>query len=256
VDQQRLNSDSRPPAPFSLEAGSVESDHAKAKKSWSPIGLRRHHEFVAKISRFFREKRINDFVRTFKPTRSTRILDVGGLPRFWQSAANMEAQMTIINLQPLPVYEAAFLTANQTFVQADGTKLPWPDKHFDIVFSNSVIEHLGTWENQIAFARECQRVGKSWWVQTPAREFPVEPHYAAPFLHWFPKAVQKKLLRRFSLWGWLARPKPEAIDASLAELRLLKSKEVTHLFPDSQIRTERLFGLPKSYIACKLQPAT
>ena len=79
----------------------------------------------------------------------------------------------------------------------------------------------------------------------------MEPHYVALFLHWFPKPVQKKLLRRFSLWGWLARPRAEALDASLAELRLLKAKEFKSLFSGSRIKTERLFGLPKSYIAVR-----
>jgi len=70
--------------------------------------------------------------------------------------------------------------------------------------------------------------------------------------HAFPQRVQKKLLRYFSLWGWLARPSPDALDASLAELRLLRSREFKRLFPDSQIKIERLFGLPKSYVAFKL----
>jgi SAM-dependent methyltransferase len=247
ADRIRPKPETRPPAPFSLEAATVDTDQTAP---WSPVGLRRHHEIVARISRIFRRKRTNAFFGVFKPTRQTRILDVGGLPRFW-SAVRTDAKITIINLQPLPAHEAAFLTPNQTFALADGTKLPWEDQSFDVVFSNSVIEHVGTWENQIAFARECQRVGKSWWVQTPAREFPVEPHYVAPFMHWLPKAVQKKLLRRFSLWGWLARPSAEAIDASLAELRLLKAEEFKALFPDSRIQTERLCGLPKSYVAFK-----
>jgi hypothetical protein len=212
--------------------------------------LRRHHEIIAHISGHFRQKRMRAFLDVFNPTRQTRILDVGGLPRFW-SGIPVESHITIINLQPLPPHEADFLTPNQTFALADGTQLPWKDQSFDVVVSNSVIEHLGTWERQIAFANECQRVGKTWWVQTPAREFPVEPHYAALFLHWLPKPAQKKLVRRCSLWGWLARPSPAAIDASLAELRLLKLKEFRTLFPGRQIKIERLFGLPKSYIAFK-----
>ena len=239
-----------PPAPFSLKAASLEPSGAAAPAPWSPAGLRRHHEFVARFSLIFRRKRREAFLRCFTPTRRTRILDVGGLPRFWHGA-RLEAQMTLVNLQALPPHEAAFLTPNQAFLEANGTRLPWDDRFFDIVFSNSVIEHLGTWENQIAFARECQRVGKAWWIQTPAREFPLEPHYGALFLHWLPKPARKKLLRRFSLWGWLARPREAALDASLAELRLLNSREFRSLFPGSRIKTERLVGLPKSYIAFK-----
>lgn len=237
-------------APFSINAATVATEQA-GRLPWSPRGLRRHHEIIARVSRIFRQRRTAEFLRRFRPTKQTRILDVGGLPRFWRGVP-MEAEVTIINLGPLAPHESEFLTANQAFVQADATKLPWGEQFFDIVFSNSVIEHLGSWEKQADFARECQRVGKSWWIQTPAREFPVEPHYGAPFMHWLPKRVQKRLLRHFSLWGWLARPGPEALDASLAELRLLKAREFKSLFPDSEIKTERLLGLPKSYVALKL----
>jgi len=240
-----------PPAPFSLKAATVGGGQGGRQLPWSPVGLRKHHEIIARISRIFRQRRTAEFLRRFKPLEQTRILDVGGLPRFWRDVP-MKAHVTIINLSPLASHEADFLTANQTFVQADATKLPWADRSFDVVFSNSVIEHLGSWEKQMAFARECQRVGRSWWIQTPAREFPIEPHYAAPFLHWFSKPVQKKLLRRFSLWGWLARPCDAALDASLAELRLLKRSEFKILFPDCEIKTERLLGLRKSYVAFKL----
>jgi hypothetical protein len=54
------------------------------------------------------------------------------------------------------------------------------DQEYDIAFSNSVIEHVGDWERQAAFASEIRRVGKNLWIQTPAKECPIEPHYLAP----------------------------------------------------------------------------
>jgi len=243
-----------PYAPFSLNPKSVESEAAEsARTPWSPTGLRRHFEILARISAHFRHKRIATFLRLFKPTLQTHVLDVGGLPRLWSETA-VPAQLTILNLQPLPEHEARFLAPNQKFVQGDGTHLPWQDKSFDIVYSNSVIEHLGTWENQMAFAGECRRVGAGYWIQTPAREFPVEPHFVTLFLHWFSPAARKRLLRHFSLWGWLARPQPEAVAAAVAEVRLLTLKEFRRLFPDGQIIVERWLGLPKSYIAYRLPP--
>ena len=241
-----------PYAPFSLNPISVQPEAVELSRTpWSPTGLRRHFEILARVSAHFRRRRIATFLRLFQPTARTRILDVGGLPRLWSENA-VPAQLTILNLLPLPEHEGRFLTANQKFVQGDGTHLPWPDKSFDVVYSNSVIEHLGTWENQTAFARECRRAGAGYWIQTPAREFPVEPHFVTLFLHWLPPAARKRLLRYFSLWGWLARPKPEAVDAAVAEVRLLRLKEFKRLFPDSRILVERWLGLPKSYIAYKL----
>jgi hypothetical protein len=205
----------------------------------------------AKLSPYFRRRRFRHFLDTVSPTQSMRILDVGGLPRAWQGVP-IQSQMTIINIEPINEYEILFLQPNQTTVVGDGTRLPFDDQSFDLVYSNSVIEHLGTWEKQQAFAAEARRVGRGYWIQTPAREFPVEPHYFGPFVHWFSKPVQKCLLRNCTLWGLLGRPTEDILDAVLAELRLLSYGEYRQLFPGGVIWVERLLGLPKSYTAYAL----
>jgi hypothetical protein len=182
-----------------------------------------------------------------------RILDVGGLPRAWMGVP-IESEITILNITPLDDFEGSFLQPNHVAVTGDGTRLPYPDQSFDIVFSNSVIEHLGTWEKQQAFAVEACRVGKRYWIQTPAKEFPLEPHYFGPFVHWFSKPIQKRLLRNFTLWGLLGRPSEETLDQVLAELRLLNGKEFRDLFDNPQMWVERVLGLPKSYTAYVTRP--
>jgi hypothetical protein len=92
-------------------------------------------------------------MEVFKPDKHTRILEVGGLPRFWMEVP-IPAQITLLNIHALDDYEASFMTPNQKSVIGDGTKLPYDDQEFDIVFSNSVIEHVGTERNQILFAQE------------------------------------------------------------------------------------------------------
>ena len=54
------------------------------------------------------------------------------------------------------------------------------DGAFDVVFSNSVIEHVETYENQRRMAAEIRRVGRRYFVQTPNRHFPLEPHFLVP----------------------------------------------------------------------------
>ena len=159
----------------------------------------------AKLSPAFRLKRMRRFLEWFHPDKETRILDLGGLPRFW-TGVPIEAQITLLNLEPLDDYDRSFMTPRQEAVTGDGTRLDYADEEFDIVFSNSVIEHLGSLDRQAAFASEARRVGKSYWIQTPAKEFIMEPHYVTPFIHWFSKHAQKRLLRNFSLYGWLERP--------------------------------------------------
>ena len=124
------------------------------------------------------------------------------------------------------------------------------NNEYDVVFSNSVIEHVGNWSDQEAFAREVRRVGKDLWVQTPARECPVEPHYLAPFMHWLPRKVQKRFIRWFSLYGLVQRPSAAEIEEMVESIRLLTKTEMQTLFPDCEVLTEQMFGVfPKSYIA-------
>ena len=71
------------------------------------------------------------------------------------------------------------------------------------------------------------------------------------FIHWLPRAWQRRLVRWCTGWGWLSRPSPERIEALLDELRLLDGQEMQALFPDCEIRRERVLGLTKSYVAVR-----
>lgn len=183
-----------------------------------------------------------------RPCSSESILDVGGTANFWAESA-FNDRVTLLNTEP-----SRFGAAKQNSIQmiGDGCALPFPDQSFDIVFSNSTIEHVGTWERQVRFASESRRVGRSIWVQTPAREFFIEPHLIAPFIHWLPRNGQRRLIRRFTIRGWLDRPDPAAIEHFLDEVRLISFSEMRRLFPDCVILKERFLGLCKSYIAMRI----
>src|SRR5436305_9486326 len=93
-----------------------------------------------------------------------------------------------------------------SWVAGDGRALPFRDGAFDVVFSNSVIEHVGDAASQRRFAREVARVGRAYWVQTPNRWFPVEQHLLTPLVHWLPKQWQRRLVPRFTVWSAFVRP--------------------------------------------------
>jgi SAM-dependent methyltransferase len=207
------------------------------------------HSVYGLFLRPFRRRRMQAFERSFRPTESTTILDVGGTPFNWE-LAGVRSRLTLLNLSPPEGVES--LPANYRFVLGSGTQLGFGEGAFDVVFSNSVIEHLASWERQRAFAREVRRVARGLWVQTPARGFPIEPHLMTPFLHYLPAAWQRRLLRNFSLWGLVARPSPQAVDDFLRETRPLGYQEMRELFPDCEIRRERFLGLTKSYVAVRL----
>jgi len=202
------------------------------------------------LLRHFRSRRMRRFARTFVITNETRILDVGGTPFNW-AFLQSQPQVTIVNLP----YSCAPWEERFTCVFGDGRRLPFADQSFDIVFSNSVIEHVGDWESQRKFATEIARVGRAYWVQTPNRGFPVEPHMMTPFLHYLPRAWQNRIARRFTVWALIERPSADRwkfyIDHYLRDIRLLDAGEMQRLFPEAEIVRERLGGVTKALIAVR-----
>ena len=189
------------------------------------------------------------FLRRMRPSAETRILDVGGYPWNWVDGT-VDAQITILNVHSVDM-PPELINRGVSFVVGDGCRLEYEDQAFDIVFSNSVIEHLGTWDRQLAFAAEMRRVGKALWIQTPARSFFLEPHLLTPFIHYLPTSVQKRLLRHFTIWGLMTKPTPQQIEAFFNETRLINGSEMRRLFPDCEILRERFAGLTKSFIAIR-----
>ena len=189
------------------------------------------------------------FLLRMRPTAETRILDVGGYPGNWDDP-KVDADITLLNIHPIDLSSRPS-NYRMNAVVGDGCHLPYEDGAFDIVFSNSVIEHVGGWDRQMAFAAEMMRVGRALWIQTPARSFFVEPHLLTPFIHYFPRSIQRRLLRRFTIWGMITKPTPEQVETFLNEVRLLTEDEMNELFPDCQVLHERIAGLTKSFIAIR-----
>ena len=120
------------------------------------------------------------------------------------------------------------------------------------MFSNSVIEHVGSREKQTLFAREIARVGRRYWVQTPAYEFFIEPHYIAPFIHWLSDDYKRRLARYFTPWGLITKPTARQIQERIEEIRLLTEGDMKALFPASKIHYEGFLGMCKSYSAYRV----
>lgn len=206
--------------------------------------------FIQSLQRRFRARRMERLRELMGITAATRILDVGGMRGNWD-LLEVQPQVVFLNL-PRGIEERP--TPGE-WVFGDGCRLPFQDQSFDLVFSNSVIEHVGSEEAQIAFAREAARVGSAYFVQTPNRWFPVEHHLWTPFLHWLPRSWQRSLVHRCTVWEWLARPRPDQreyyLEHYLNDIRLLDAKTLRRLFPDARIVRERFLGWTKSLIALR-----
>src|SRR5579884_2043117 len=200
--------------------------------------------------RRFRTARMRRFVREFGIRADTRVLDIGGTTYNW-ALVPVRPRLTLLNMPR--ALEA--ITDGINWVAADGCALPFGDASFDVVFSNSVIEHLRTFERQQAFAAEVARVGKRYCVQTPNRWFPLEHHLLTPCIHYFPKRWQAPLVRRWTVWATLTGIQGERkrfyIEDYLADVRLLGRAELQALFPGASITPERFLGMTKSLMAVR-----
>jgi hypothetical protein len=207
------------------------------------------HRLYALFLPRFRRSRAQLFRSLLWPTSATRILDVGGYHTFWEQW-ECPGKVICANLD-VPAAGAP-PGGRFGYVRADGRRLPFADGSFDIAFSNSVIEHVGAWADQQAFAGELRRVARRVFVQTPNRWFFVEPHLLTPFIHYLPRRAQRRLLRYGTVWGWVTRPCHGQVEAFLNSTRLVTLTELKRLFPDCRIVRERFLGVfTKSFIAVR-----
>jgi hypothetical protein len=202
------------------------------------------------LSQYFRRQRMARFAREFALTPRSRILDVGGVPDYWRLLPN-PPRVVLLNMPRT----RAELSGAESWVAGDGRALPFRDASFDIVFSNSVIEHVGDAASQQRFASEIARVGRAYWVQTPNRLFPIESHLLTPVIHWLPRSWQRAIVPRGTVWGALARVSPDRrkfyLEHYLTDIRLLAFRDLRALFPHARIIRERVCGLTKSLVAVK-----
>ena len=204
-----------------------------------------HRFYTRHIAPRFRGQRMALFSTLFPVEQTTSIVDLGGAPGTWALIA-AEPRVTMIN-----IWGRSFTEGRFTYRIGDACQLDLPDDSFDIAFSNSVIEHVGDYARQEAFAREVRRLAPRYFVQTPYHYFPVEPHFMCLGIQFLPKPLFKALLRRFSLWGLTVKPSPDEIASSVDEIRLLTVREMRALFPDARIVKERIGPFTKSLIAVR-----
>lgn len=179
--------------------------------------------------------------------RPITILDVGGRRDYWDNVGfSGIRQIVLLNIDPTDLGRAT--AREDLFVDrvGDARKLEGiSDGSFDFYHSNSVIEHVGSWDDMNCMAEEACRVAGSGWLQTPAWEFPIEPHFRLPFIHWLATPARARLLFFSSAY----RKENRGVRRKHAErINLLSKPEVEFLFPTCQITAERFMLLTKSYI--------
>jgi hypothetical protein len=193
-----------------------------------------------------RALRAKTFVERLNIRAGLKVIDLGGSPAIWQHVT-APLDITLVNL----TYEQlTSLTSSRaehhkfTNVVGDACDVKFASNSFDLVFSNSVIEHVGDRDKRAAFAREVRRLAPRYWVQTPAKSFPLEAHSGMPFWWYYPPHMRANYIKQWKadmpLWA-------EMVETTA----LVEKRELLSLFPEATIFAERYFGLTKSYTAYK-----
>lgn len=174
-----------------------------------------------KLAAYQRRRMYERFLRDVAIRNDDSLLDVGVTSdRSYEASNYVEAWYPYKDrITALGIDDASFLEQQypgMKFVQASGLDMPFEDCSFDVVHSSAVIEHVGSYENQIKFTRECARLArKAVFLTTPNRWFPVEFHTVLPLLHWLPKTWFRAVLRAMGMRFF----------ASEENLNLLTSRE-------------------------------
>jgi hypothetical protein len=190
-----------------------------------------------------RARRMQQFVRRFPDLAEMQIVDLGGTPRFWRAAPLRPARLTIVNLMPEP--------ADESWIDSRVGDATEPlDQHFDLVFSNSLIEHLPG-QRRHRFAEIVENAAPRHWIQTPNRHFPIEPHWLFPGAQYLPRSARRRLAYSWPASNFGEMPE-EMLESEVQNIDLLTASSLAALFPDSEIWRERFGPLTKSLVALKL----
>lgn len=217
--------------------------------------------YISKLRNEFRKERGRLF-KEFYIDRKTKILDLGGGNgehikglvdrKYWENIIVADIDKRLL--------EKAKASGLRIYQLNESDRMPFKDKSFDIVFCNSVLEHITvakeniwnykdgkkffeeSFKRQTRFANEIRRIGKKYFIQTPNRFFPIESHTWFPYLQFFSRNIQIRLIRLLNKF-WLKKTQPD--------WNLLSGKELRALFPNAQIYKERVIGIVKSFMIIK-----
>ncbi|MBS0588008.1 MAG: methyltransferase domain-containing protein [Proteobacteria bacterium] len=191
-----------------------------------------------RVMKSSRQNKLNQFYARY---RGGPVLDAGVSGRsrveneniFLHSFKGDRSLYTALGVEDLT--ELSNIYIKSRFITYNGKLFPFRDNEFEWVFSNAVIEHVGTYDDQLQFLNEMMRVGKNVFFTTPNRWFPIESHTNAFFLHWLPSEI---------FFKWSARYKPywTKDNLNLLDYQLLVSLLADSNAKEYEIIPNRLLG--------------
>jgi hypothetical protein len=192
--------------------------------------------------------------------RPLRIIDLGGSAQMWARwgvteadglhivLANDHRHDTTHRSEPLPgrfmdtwSVDVLELTA-ETFGR------------YDLVFSNSMLEHLPSRRHQAVLAAKIMESRKPYFVQVPNKHCIVDPHFPHPMAAFFalwPRPLQVWAHAHHALGSSGRAGSMHAAQRAIDNYHPLARRELAGLFPGARVVTEWNLGLPMSLVAMR-----
>jgi hypothetical protein len=218
--------------------------------SWGITLVSAFSKVFGPLSRRFRRQRAEVLRDMVPEVTGGYVIDIGGSVPFWNLVMDQlkPEKVEVFNVtEGRMKYGLQARDGNVEYHLYDGKQVPREDMVADLVICSSVMEHVPL-ENRMQVAKEIRRLGKRYYVQVPAPEFPIEMHFILPLIHWVPRRLGR-LMAPIAPWRFLVGVGSEHAKAYFDETRLLTKRELKALFPEAEIIVERFLGLPKSYMA-------
>lgn len=145
------------------------------------------------------------FVKNTNYKNNSSVIDIGTTPSLNNEhniilrKTKKNRNITCLSNQDCKILNKKFKNLKKILI-ADGKNTGLKSNSFSIVHSNATIEHVGSYQNQIAFLKELVRISKDYvFIQTPNRFYPIDFHTLIPFIHWLPKKIHRKILKILNL---------------------------------------------------------
>jgi hypothetical protein len=191
-----------------------------------------------------RARRWEVFRERFPDVGDMRVLDLGGDVRNWTDAGVQPGRLVLLNLYPQAAPDGMEALVGDACDPPEEVR----EQEFDLVYSNSVIEHVGGHAQRAAFAAAVRSLAPHHWVQTPYRYFPVEPHWLFPGLQFLPFRAQVQVTQHWPLGHRYTTDPVRAVER-VSTVELLGRSQLRSYFPDSDVWEERFSGMTKSLVA-------
>jgi len=167
--------------------------------------------------------------------RKVKVLDIGGTQEYWEMMEYTDPNLIEVIL--INITENKVTLPNFMAIQMDATDLDLLEFDCDIVFSHSLIEHV---DHEI-FATIVRCFNRYYFIQTPNKNVPMEPHFLIPLFQFMPLWLKKLVLKSIK----------SPIINEVEDINLLNKRELKKLFPYSEIYGGKILGMTQSFIVMR-----